>query len=139
ENDVLSVARGLSRLGGVHNVRGEFETAERYYQESLAAFRQLADKVGMANQLFSIGGTRLFAKKYQSARNYLSESLALRRELGDPLGIAWLSAWDDCADVRLGEHQSACRPLAVGLKGGEEAGGLRGFLNARDISLGFVA
>jgi predicted ATPase/DNA-binding NarL/FixJ family response regulator len=140
ENDVLSVARGLSRVGGVHNVRGEFEAAERYYQESLAAFRRLGDRVGMANQLFSIGGTRLFAQKYQSARNYLSESLALRRELGDAIGTAWSSAWVACADIRLGSYKAACGPLAEGLKGCEEAGDLRGFSIALDITLGlFVA
>jgi predicted ATPase/DNA-binding NarL/FixJ family response regulator len=139
ENDVLSLARGLSRLGGVHNVRGEFDTSERYYRESLASFRQLGDRVGTANQLFSIGATRLFAQKYPSARNYLSESLALRRELGDAIGIAWSSALLACADIRLGNHQAACRPLADGLKGCEEAGDLRGFLVALDITLGLVA
>jgi non-specific serine/threonine protein kinase len=135
DNDVLSVARGLSRLGGVHNVRGEFESAEHYYQESLAAFRRLGDRVGMSNQLFSIGGTRLFAQKYQSARNNLSESLGLRRELGDAIGIAWASVWVACADIRLGNHQAACGPLADGVKGCEEAGDLRGFSIALDITL----
>jgi predicted ATPase/DNA-binding NarL/FixJ family response regulator len=135
ENDLLSVARGLSRLAGVHNVIGEYETAEKLCQESLDAFRQLGDRLGIANQLSGIGFIRFFTERFQSARTHLKESLTLRRELGDTVGIAWTSTWLAGAETQLGNLGEACQPLMDGLRGCKEAGDLRGFSLALDMTL----
>jgi predicted ATPase/DNA-binding CsgD family transcriptional regulator len=77
-------------------IQGDYEQGEALCEESLALFRELGDKRGMAHTLYYLGGggqdwggiarTR---GNLAVARSLTEEGLAVDRELGDKRGIAW--------------------------------------------------
>jgi tetratricopeptide (TPR) repeat protein len=69
-------------------IQGDYEQAKRFSAESLALFRTLDDKRGIANTLSNLGAMATEHSDYAEAKPLLAESLALRREIGDKWGIA---------------------------------------------------
>jgi predicted ATPase len=81
-------ARVLSRLGILHDQRGDFEPAARLFESALAAYRELGDQVGVAASLNSLGSAARNAGDTERARNFFEESLSIKRSIGDAAGEA---------------------------------------------------
>ena len=81
-------AQVLSRLGVLHDQRGDFEPAARLFESALAAYRELGDRSGVASALNSLGSAARNAGDTERARAFFEESLSIRREIGDPSGEA---------------------------------------------------
>jgi len=67
----------------------DHESAQAYFDESLAAYRALNDRRGVAEALHGVGAMKHSAGHDAEATALFRESLALYRELDDPEGIAW--------------------------------------------------
>ncbi|MFL5626974.1 MAG: tetratricopeptide repeat protein, partial [Ktedonobacteraceae bacterium] len=70
-------------------VQGDDERAEELLGESLALFRQIGDKPGMAKALRILGNLANSRNTYGTARELLEEALELYRELADQRGMAF--------------------------------------------------
>ncbi|HEV2109287.1 MAG TPA: tetratricopeptide repeat protein [Thermomicrobiales bacterium] len=80
-------AKALHRQGNIAIDLGEYETARRLCEESLAIWKGLDDRKSIAAALNGLGLVAGFEGDYASARAYHTEALTLRRELGDLLGL----------------------------------------------------
>ena len=69
--------------------QGDYATARAYAEESLALYRELGDREGVAIALNTLGQVAYAWRAYAVARAAYQESLALRRELGAKVGIAY--------------------------------------------------
>jgi tetratricopeptide (TPR) repeat protein len=76
-------------LGVVVNAQSEYERATALFEESLALFREVQERVGIAEVLHSLGLVAWRQSDYERAAALFAESLALFRELGDRRGIPW--------------------------------------------------
>ncbi|MDQ3022248.1 MAG: tetratricopeptide repeat protein [Bacteroidota bacterium] len=82
------LAKLLNRLGSIVMNLGEYEQAQKYYEESLSLRREMEDKRGIAVSLNSLGGVAFHQGNYEQAQRLYEESLALSREVGEERGIA---------------------------------------------------
>ncbi|HSH77496.1 MAG TPA: tetratricopeptide repeat protein [Herpetosiphonaceae bacterium] len=69
--------------------QGDLVDAETRYKESLALFRELGNREGMADELCHLGMLFQLRGDYERARALLEESLALFRDFGEARGLAW--------------------------------------------------
>lgn len=101
-------ARTLQAVATLAYRQGDWPTAQRWLDESLAHYRTLNDRAGMARVLFDLGWIAVDKAEWAEAARLNRESLALARELDDPhaayqaltnLGWAQLcfDAWDQAA------------------------------------------
>jgi len=72
----------------VANDQGDYEQAQVYLEESLARFRELGIKWGIAYALGNLGRAALCRGDLARANALIEESMALCRELGDKDSIA---------------------------------------------------
>ena len=90
-------AKALGGAGVLAHYQGDYRQAKVLCEESLALFRELGEKRGIATSLNGLGlivGQATRARNdYALARALYEESLAIRRELGDLWGIAE-TLWD---------------------------------------------
>jgi predicted ATPase/class 3 adenylate cyclase len=77
------------------------ELAQELSERSLALYREVNDKFGIAQCLDNLGSHRMLQGDFQQAKTLWEEDLALRKELGDKDGIGWiltclaeLAVWD---------------------------------------------
>ncbi|MFL5734305.1 MAG: ATP-binding protein, partial [Chloroflexia bacterium] len=68
--------------------QGDYEAARPLFEESLAIWRELGDKHGVANMLNNLGIVALPLGNYAEAYALHEESLGIYRELGDKWSIA---------------------------------------------------
>jgi tetratricopeptide (TPR) repeat protein len=66
------------------------ERAQEISEKSLALYRQLNDKFGVAQCLDNLGSHRMLQGDFQQAKELWEEDLELRRELGDKDGVGWI-------------------------------------------------
>lgn len=89
ENDDLALrARALDGLGSILRKQGDFEAAQRSYEEALALYRALHMQDEVAQILYRVGSAAMYADKPEQAASYLQESLQCNELLGDQQGIA---------------------------------------------------
>jgi predicted ATPase/DNA-binding SARP family transcriptional activator len=81
-------ATALNGAGVLAYHQGDYDTARSFHEQSLAIWRELGDKQGIAASLRNLGNISTFQRDYEAARALYEESLAIRRELGDKQGIA---------------------------------------------------
>ena len=81
-------AKALSGVGSIARSQGDFVSARRLFEESLALRRDLHDTAGVAISLMNLGILAKSQGDYVSARSLYEEGLTLHRELGNKLGIA---------------------------------------------------
>jgi tetratricopeptide (TPR) repeat protein len=67
--------------------RGEYDEARHYYEESVALFRELDDRVLLASTITNLGDLSLRTGDFAEAAERTREALALQRELGSPFYI----------------------------------------------------
>jgi predicted ATPase/DNA-binding NarL/FixJ family response regulator len=98
-------ARALSAGGELAYQQGDHANAERLLRDSLAVYRELEDRRGIATALDNLG--RLISRHGDpaSALSFLEESLSVKRELDDRWGIA--QVLHDLADLAIEQQQLA--------------------------------
>jgi predicted ATPase len=75
-------ARAFRAYGSSANPAGDDELAERCYEQSLEAYRQLGDARGIAVLLHRLGTSAFYRGDNERAGRLAAESLALSREIG---------------------------------------------------------
>ncbi len=80
-------AKALDGVSGLAWIQGDLSAAQRLAGQSLALYRALGDKAGIANALQGLAVSYDDAGDLVRARPMLEEELALRRELGDRRGL----------------------------------------------------
>jgi predicted ATPase/DNA-binding SARP family transcriptional activator len=83
------------------------DRARRHYEASLADYRALGDRHGMALALENLGSLGPWVGDWEGSRVYHEESMAIRRELGDKLGIATSARFLGRLALRAGESRAA--------------------------------
>ncbi|MEW5871244.1 MAG: tetratricopeptide repeat protein [Chloroflexota bacterium] len=81
-------AQALRHMGSVYYSYGDREAAIRHYQDSLAIYREIGDRHGVAGALNNLGLVCMLDGDYENARQYGQDCLAIDRELGDRRGIS---------------------------------------------------
>ena len=84
----LERAKALQGAGGLANLQGDYASARALNEESLAIYRELGDKRGIAHSLSSLGSVAYRQSDFEAARTLYEQALAIRQELGDQRGIA---------------------------------------------------
>ena len=82
-------AKVLDVAGQMAYFQCDYPAALARHSESLATWRQLGDKRGIARAMGYLGNVSMEQGEFASARSWHEESLAIARELGDPVSIAW--------------------------------------------------
>ncbi|MDT9196378.1 tetratricopeptide repeat protein, partial [Limnospira sp. PMC 1245.20] len=75
-------------LGDIQRNRGNWEEAERLYQQYLEVMTELGDRKGMASCWVSLGDIEKNRGNWDEAERLYQQSLALSTELGDRKGMA---------------------------------------------------
>ena len=105
-------AYALLWLGSAARLRGADEEARRLWEESLALFQAVGDRLGMARVLAGLGSWALVEGTYGEARGWLEESLAIGRSMGHSERVRgslyWLSLLAACQG-RLDEAERLAR------------------------------
>jgi predicted ATPase/class 3 adenylate cyclase len=90
-------ARALDAAGGVAYWQGDFESAQVFYEEALAIYRERGDRAGQADQLYNLSFTYSVPQTdFVEAERLGREALEIFRELGDTAGEAkclWGLSW----------------------------------------------
>jgi len=84
------MAAAYDYLGTMEFLAGEYDKAQSYLQQSIALYRELADKRYIGIELHELGNVATAQHEYMVAAHFYAESLAIRREFGDRRGISWL-------------------------------------------------
>ena len=125
-------ARVLYWLGWHTGRLGDIGASRKPYEQSLALFREVRDKQGIAKALSGLGEALLWLEDTVTGRALLDESLALFRELGDKRGIASAFHLLGSAASREGDFTTARARLEESLalfRGLGNSGNVAGLLN----------
>jgi tetratricopeptide (TPR) repeat protein len=77
----------LNNLSQIYKARGDYDTALRYLEASLAIQREIGDKAGEGTTLNNLSLLAYARGDYDTALRYLEASLAIQREIGDKAGM----------------------------------------------------
>lgn len=131
-------AHGLRGAGMLAYHQGDYVQAKSMHSQSLAIFRELEDRLGVARQLDALGEVAQQRGDYQSALDLHTESLALRFEIGDMEGVAESLGQIGVLARDHGQYQSARDLLEESLRLNRERGDK--LYTARSLNnLGLVA
>jgi tetratricopeptide (TPR) repeat protein len=83
-----SVAAWAHNLAIMHHSRGELESAQRLYNESLEIKKRLGNQRGIASTLHQLGTLAQDEGEIEEARRLFNESLEIAKRLGHQKGIA---------------------------------------------------
>jgi tetratricopeptide (TPR) repeat protein len=90
---VMGQGWACNHLGHVAQLRGDYEEATRWHEESLALFREYShEDWAVAEAYQSLGETALGQRHADLARERLSNALDLFRQIRDRKGMAWCLA-----------------------------------------------
>jgi len=92
EQEPASAARAKSLLGELLPSVGQFDQAERYQQEALTYYKEVADKPAQAQALGRLGITRWRRGGYSEAIPALEEALGMQETLGNKRALAALNS-----------------------------------------------
>jgi predicted ATPase/class 3 adenylate cyclase len=106
--------------------QSNYDQGEVLAQESLALFRGLGDKRGIALTLNRLGVAAWRRGDFRSARLLLEEDLTLFRELGDRDRVAWSLFMHGLLDNKQGEYARASSRFEESLALFRELGNKRG-------------
>lgn len=100
-------AEALNGAGVFAFLLGDLSAARESFETSLAEFRALGDRQGLASLLNNLGNVAKVQCDFPAARGFYEESLAMRREIGDRYGIA--ASLDNLGNVvhNLGDYAAA--------------------------------
>jgi tetratricopeptide (TPR) repeat protein len=119
-------ARALGAAGWLGYYQGDPAAAQALHEESLAIFRELEDKPGIAGSLSSLGWVAWYQGDYGAAQALYEESLAIFRDLGVKWGVAWSVGnlgWVACEQGEYGVARALFEErLAICREQGDEHG-----------------
>jgi predicted ATPase len=95
---------------------GDPDRARALFEQALASFRQLGDKLGIAISAGSLGHLTALRGDYAEANELLTESLALHQELGNKVSVALLYNFLGQIPLSQGDNDAAARLLGQGLE-----------------------
>lgn len=87
-DDHWEVARGHNFKGEIARVEGDYPTAERHYQEALAAFRAMGNPWGVNVVLLNLAYVAQYWKDWEQAKALFTEALFTSQELVDKSSIS---------------------------------------------------
>jgi len=120
-------AKALSEVGWIATYQGDYQQAVALLEESMALFKELGDKPGVATSLVHLGHMALHGGDHERLRTLSQEAEALRRELADRQALAFLLCFSGmAAAVDEGDHARAVTLLEESLALNRELGDLRG-------------
>lgn len=108
-------ARALLVAARLSFMQSNYHRGKALAQESLAIFRELGDKRGIALSLNRLGIAAWRQADFPTARILMEEDLALYRELGNPDRIAWSLFALGLVNIKQGEYSRASTSLEEGL------------------------
>ncbi|MDY7055289.1 CHAT domain-containing protein, partial [Limnospira fusiformis] len=117
--------------------RGNWDEAERLYQQSLALRTELGDRAGMASSWGVLGDIQRNRGNWDEAERLYQQSLALRSELGDRQGMA--TTWGSLGEIQRnrGNWEEAERLFQQSLEVMTELGDRKGMATSYNV-LAFV-
>jgi non-specific serine/threonine protein kinase len=81
-------ARALRGSGVMAELEGDYAAARASYDQSIAIWRQLGDRRGIAASLNNLGSVACAQGDDETAQGLWEQTLAIRRETADELGVA---------------------------------------------------
>lgn len=81
-------AKCLLKLGEVHQVLAEYETAQGMYSEALQIYHTIGSRLGWANCNMRLGDVELRLAEYESAGKRYETALSIYQDIGDDVGKA---------------------------------------------------
>jgi tetratricopeptide (TPR) repeat protein len=103
-------------LGLMLIASGDPAGAQELFEQALALFRRLGDKLGIAVSAGSLGHLTALRREYAEASKLLTESLALHQELGNKVSVALLYNFLGQIPLSQGDNDAAARLLRQGLE-----------------------
>jgi predicted ATPase len=100
-------ARALRSFGSSASFAGEFDLAERLWEESLAEYERLGDKHGIAVLEHRLSISALIRGDVEQARALSERSLELHRQLANEKGAAQPLALLGAIALQSGDHRKA--------------------------------
>ena len=82
-------AKALEAAANLASLQDDTDRAEALFESSLALYRELGDRRGMAASLFWLGGIAGQRNDLARAHGLIGEALTLQRQVGDKEGTAW--------------------------------------------------
>lgn len=82
-------AQALTDAAMLVNIQGDTERASALAAESLALYRELEDREGIALALYQLGHVAWLRGDFVRASSLLRESMELSRQLGDTISVAY--------------------------------------------------
>jgi predicted ATPase/DNA-binding XRE family transcriptional regulator len=111
KGNVQTSAWALNRLGWMARERGDTSAARARLEQSLAIYRELDDKLGIAWTAITLGEVLVMQEEADLAETVVNEGLSLARELNENLAIGWaLNHLGHVAQLK-GDYESATRQL----------------------------
>jgi len=119
-------AKAINGAALLAGAQGEYQQEDCFLQESLALYRELNDKSGIANSLNNLGSLAYSQGDFERSAALYAESLALRAELKDKWGIA--NSLNNLGSVSYsqGNYEGASKLYAESLALRRELGDKRG-------------
>ncbi|MEO8285538.1 MAG: tetratricopeptide repeat protein [Chloroflexota bacterium] len=133
-----SVAKIVHSAGTVHWVMGEFEQANSYYEDCLAIYRSLGDRVGVANILNNMGVTYTNMGDYETPIGLYMQSLEISRETGNEWTEAVTLSNLGLSALNRGDYEEAQRWLDESLEVRQDVHDKQGIAQSLN-NLGIVA
>jgi tetratricopeptide repeat protein len=102
-------------LGLMLIASGDRARAQVLFEQALALFRRLGDKLGIAITTGSLGHLTALRREYAQARKLLTESLALHQELGNSVSVALVYNFLGQIPLSQGDNDAATRLFSQGV------------------------
>jgi signal transduction histidine kinase len=94
----------LIRLGNVHRVQSDFDSAKYYYEEALDRLKGQQDvHISMSSAYFNLAALHAERSEFDTAYDYITRSLNIRLTLGDSIQIA--ECWSYMGSIMSREYQ----------------------------------
>ena len=103
-------------LGLMLIASGDPARAQVLFEQALALFRRLGDKLGIAISSGSLGHLAALNRDYARARELLTEGLTLHQELGNSVSVALLYNFLGQIPLSQGDNDAAARLFGQGLE-----------------------
>ena len=87
--DELQHGGPLLVLANIALSRGDYESAQQLYDQSVDVHRRAGEVWGMSILLAAAAGLRTVRKDFDGARAQATEAISICEELDDPRGLAW--------------------------------------------------
>lgn len=105
--DQRGVARAINWSGIALENKGDAGGAKVMYEQALATFRRVGNKLGVANELDDLGDVLLALGDLKGAREKYEESIAVDQEIENPDGIALAKGALGAVLLAGGDHEVA--------------------------------